>query len=98
MHMDAHGLKTTETIIGAAFEVANVLGAGFLEKIYERAMIHELEMRGLKVEAQVPLPVWYKADVWGSIWPISLSRTTQSWSSSASTTSPTSIWPNASTT
>jgi GxxExxY protein len=44
MHMDAHGfeMELTEAVIGSAFEVANVLGAGFLENVYERALIREL--------------------------------------------------------
>jgi GxxExxY protein len=47
MHTDAHGSESdlTEVVIGSAFEVANVLGAGFLEKAYERAMIRELALR-----------------------------------------------------
>jgi hypothetical protein len=31
--------ELTETVIGSAFEIANVLGAGSLEKVYERALI-----------------------------------------------------------
>ena len=34
--------ELTEAVIGSAFEIANVLGAGFLEKVYERALIREL--------------------------------------------------------
>ena len=49
-----------ETVVGAAYEVSNVLGAGFLEKIYERALIEELRLRGLRVTAQTPFPVAYK--------------------------------------
>ncbi len=49
-----------ETVVGAAYEVSNVLGAGFLEKIYERALIEELGLRGLRVKAQAPFPVAYK--------------------------------------
>jgi len=49
-----------ETGVGAAYEVSNVLGAGFLEKIYERALIEELGLRGLRVKAQTPFPVVYK--------------------------------------
>ena len=49
-----------EKVIGAAYEVSNVLGAGFLEKIYERALIEELGLRGLAVKAQAPFPVAYK--------------------------------------
>lgn len=39
-------------IMQAAFEVHNKLGAGFLESIYERALVIELESRGYKVERQ----------------------------------------------
>jgi hypothetical protein len=41
MDVDAHRWESdvTEAVIGSAFEVANVLGAGFLEKVYERALI-----------------------------------------------------------
>jgi GxxExxY protein len=49
-----------ESVIGAAYEVSNVLGAGFLEKVYERALSRELALRGLKVEPQVPYAVLYK--------------------------------------
>lgn len=34
-----------ETVIGAAYEVSNDLGAGFLEKVYERALTRELALR-----------------------------------------------------
>ena len=49
-----------EKVIGCAYEVSNVLGSGFLEKIYERALAHELSLRGLKVQAQACLSVSYK--------------------------------------
>ena len=49
-----------EAVIGAAFEVSNVLGAGFLEKVYERALSRELSLRGLNVQSQVAYPVDYK--------------------------------------
>lgn len=49
-----------EGIIGAANEVSNVLGAGVLEEIYERALCRELGMRGLRVLSRVPYPVTYK--------------------------------------
>jgi GxxExxY protein len=46
---DAYELNTvTERIIGCAFAVANTLGAGFLEKVYENALAHELGKTGLK--------------------------------------------------
>ncbi len=49
-----------EGVIGAAYEVANVLGCGFLEKVYERAFLHELKLRGIPARTQVNLPVSYK--------------------------------------
>lgn len=52
--------ETTHAIIGASYEVANHLGYGFLEKVYENALKIELESRGLHVRAQTPLEVYYK--------------------------------------
>jgi GxxExxY protein len=49
-----------EKVVGAAYEVSNVLGAGFLEKIYERALVEELNLRSVRVRAQAPYPVAYK--------------------------------------
>ena len=45
----------TYAVRGAVFEVNKILGSGFLEKVYERALIYELRERGLKAESQVPL-------------------------------------------
>jgi GxxExxY protein len=44
----------------AVFQVNKHLGAGFLEKVYENALIVELRNSGLKAEAQVPVKVIYK--------------------------------------
>ena len=55
-----------EKVIGAAYDVSNVLGAGFLEKIYERALIEELGLRGLRVKPQAPFPVAYKGKLIGT--------------------------------
>jgi GxxExxY protein len=49
-----------EQVIGAVYEVANTLGPGFLEKVYEHALIRELSLRGVEAEAQVAVPVNYK--------------------------------------
>jgi len=43
----------TYKINGAVFEVSRMLGAGFLEKVYENALLVELKARGLKAESQV---------------------------------------------
>jgi GxxExxY protein len=52
--------KLVEAVVGAAYEVSNVLGCGFLEKVYERALARELALRGFHVETQVSYPVAYK--------------------------------------
>jgi GxxExxY protein len=52
----------TREIIGAAFEVYKVLGYGFLEKVYENALLIELQLRALKVESQKPIRISYKGD------------------------------------
>ncbi len=50
----------TEKIIGYAFVVSNALGIGFLEKVYENALVYELEKAGLKVVQQKPIQIHYK--------------------------------------
>jgi len=50
----------TYKINGAVFEVSRVLGAGFLEKVYENALMVELKKRGLNAHNQVPIKVKYK--------------------------------------
>ena len=46
--------------MGAVFEVSNALGAGFLEKVYERAVLKELGLRGIRATAQASFVVTYK--------------------------------------
>src|SRR5579862_8331829 len=62
MDTDAHGWNEdlTEAVIGSAFEAANVWDAGFLEKVYERALLRELALRGVHAKGQVSFPVCYK--------------------------------------
>lgn len=50
----------TEKIIGAAIEVHRVLGPGLLESIYEEALCIELQLRGLAIQRQVEVDVYYK--------------------------------------
>ena len=50
----------TREIIGAAIEVHKALGPGLLESAYEACLAAELEDRGLRFQAQVPLPVLFK--------------------------------------
>ncbi len=46
-------------IIAAAIDVHKKLGPGFVESIYENALVYELERRGLKVDQQVSVKVYY---------------------------------------
>jgi len=64
-----HESELTEKVIGAAFEVANVLGAGFLEKVYQRALLRELNMRDVKAVTNVCVPVSYKGECVGEYVP-----------------------------
>ncbi|MBI2516881.1 MAG: GxxExxY protein [Opitutae bacterium] len=50
----------TEQIIGAAIEVHRELGPGLLESAYQRALAHELKLRGMTFEEQISCPVRYK--------------------------------------
>lgn len=56
----------TEKIIGCAYRVANRLGVGFLEKVYENALAYELRKLGLRVEQQASIKVTYDGIVIGS--------------------------------
>lgn len=51
--------QITDKIIGAAYRVFGVLGYGFLEKVYENALCHELSKMGLTVHQQAPINVYY---------------------------------------
>lgn len=70
MGLEHHDI--TNEIIGAAFEVYNLLGYGFLEKVYQRAMQVELENRGFSTKIEHAISVDYKgvnvgnyaADLW----------------------------------
>jgi len=53
------------TIMQAAFEVQNILGPGFPEKIYEEAMFCELSAIGVEVERQKRVVVKYKGEPLG---------------------------------
>jgi GxxExxY protein len=48
-----------KVVIGAAFRVHNTLGAGFLEKIYEKSLAIELRKQGIEVDRQMQIPVFY---------------------------------------
>jgi len=50
----------TEQVLSAVFEVSNTLGSGFLEKVYERALLRELRLRDIPAHNQVSIAVKYK--------------------------------------
>jgi GxxExxY protein len=55
----------TERILGAAYRVSNVLGCGFLEKVYESALAYELRKQYFEVKQQWPIDVHYENIVIG---------------------------------
>ncbi|MCX6638208.1 MAG: GxxExxY protein [Acidobacteria bacterium] len=59
----------TEAVVGAAYEVSNVLGAGFLEKVYQRALLQELAIGDIPASTDVSLPVHYKGHLLGNYSP-----------------------------
>ena len=52
--------EITEVIIGCFYTVYNKLGFGFLEKVYENALLIELKEAGLNAFPQIPIEVYYK--------------------------------------
>ena len=67
MNADERGYLNdlSQRVIGCAFEVSNILGAGFLEKVYRRALMHELKLQGIDAVAEYSLQVDYKGAVVG---------------------------------
>ncbi len=57
--LDPNVNDVTRTVIGCAYTVSNSLGCGFLEKVYENALVHELAKHGLKIERQHAIKVQY---------------------------------------
>ena len=55
-------------VIGAAMKVHSALGPGFLESVYQNALIWELRKNGLKAEAQRPISVYYDGQLVGCIY------------------------------
>lgn len=56
----------TGRILAAAFEVSNILGNGFLEVVYQKALLKELSLAGLFVEREVSYRINYKGDPVGT--------------------------------
>lgn len=51
---------TSYSVIGCAMEVHGILGPGLLESVYEKALIHELGLKGIPVQSQLEVQVNYK--------------------------------------
>jgi GxxExxY protein len=52
--------ELTREILAGAFDVHTALGSGLLERAYQVCLSHELQLRGLSVQVEVPLPVTYR--------------------------------------
>ena len=65
MNADEKINDLTYQINGTIFEVSRILGSGFLEKVYENALMVELKKRGITAKNQVPIRVLYKNEIVG---------------------------------
>ena len=53
--------ELSQKVIGAFYTVYKTLGYGFLEKVYENALAHELTLLNIEFKIQVPIEVYYKS-------------------------------------
>ena len=58
--------ELTEKIIGCAYNVYNEIGFGFLESVYEKCLLIELEKAGIRAESQKPITVHYDGQLVGN--------------------------------
>jgi GxxExxY protein len=58
--------EVTEKILGVFFEVYNELGGGFLESVYQQALKIALVQAGLRVDVEVPVPVYFRGEIVGN--------------------------------
>ena len=66
MLTDEHGFNDlTRKIFGCSYKVANALGHGFVEKVYEHSLLHELGKRRIPVRQQEPIKVFYDGIIVG---------------------------------
>ena len=63
--MELKHKELTEKIIQCCFKVHNTLGFGFLEKVYENALVIELSKAGLDAKQQYPIQVYYDGEIVG---------------------------------
>jgi len=60
--------EITKQIIGAAYQVYNKLGFGFLESVYEKSLCIELDKKGFEVNTQEPIQVFYTGELVGDFY------------------------------
>ncbi|MDD2707922.1 MAG: GxxExxY protein [Verrucomicrobiae bacterium] len=60
--------RITKTVIGCAFEVINELGVGFLESVYEKALLLALQQKGLSAMSQHPIRVMFRNECVGDFY------------------------------
>ena len=60
--------ELTEAVIGCAFEVINELGAGFVESVYEKALLVAMRQKGLSGTAQYPIKVMFRNECVGDFY------------------------------
>ena len=56
----------TSEILNIAFEVHKVIGPGFVESVYQKAMIVECSLRNIEADSEIQLPIFYKNVMVGS--------------------------------
>lgn len=61
-----HENEISEKVIGAAIEVHRTLGPGLLESVYEEALCHEFDLRGIAYKRQQFVPISYKGALLGA--------------------------------
>jgi GxxExxY protein len=59
---DLSGPELRDRVIGCAIRVHTELGPGFLESVYEEALVVEFRHSGLQVERQKPVPIFYRGE------------------------------------
>jgi GxxExxY protein len=65
MNYDLKFKELTDAVICCFYNVYNILGYGFLEKVYENSMLIELNKLGIDASPQYPISVYYKEHVVG---------------------------------
>lgn len=53
----------SKEIVDSSYQVHKEMGPGLLESVYQSCMIYELESRGIKVDSEVVMPLYYKGNI-----------------------------------